>query len=719
MSFLAPLFFLGLAAIAAPVIIHMIQRERKEVIYFPSLMFLKQIPYSSVQRRRVHNWLLLALRCLAILLLVAAFSRPFFTQDPTRLVAAASGAREVVILLDRSASMGYADRWDKARAEAQTVVSGIGGDDRATLVLFATGEEEAVRATSDRSALEMAIRDATVSADGTRYGPALRYAQSLLSRSMLPRKEAVLISDFQKTGWEQREEVRLPEGATLTPISVATPGTANVSVTKAEFAREPFANGEKVAVTVLVTNRAPTPVAALPVKLEVDGHEMETRTLNLEANTSGSVTFQPVTLADANMRGVVRAGTDQLAIDNAFFFVLSPTRPVSVLQLVADGASSQASLYLTTALEQGHAPDFKTETLPISRLTSAVLQDRSVVVLNDIGSISTASDTLLKQFVEQGGGLFIALGDRTPWGSAGSPLLPGTLGAMVDRSGPPKATFGQIEYSHPIFELFKQPRNGNFTDAQFDRFRMLTPAATDHTLARFDDGRAAIVERRVGAGRVIAFTSTLDRSWNTFPVTSVFVPVTHLAFRYLAQYDDPAAWHTVGRMLDVSAPIGQIVREGGVANAKTAPRKSTGVVMAPSGQQTTLGDGGVAAVRLEEQGFYTTRMQGTGDRRPFAVAVNLDPAESDLTPMEAVQFATSATGGGAVTPSGQSLEHPELTPADIEKKQNVWWILLLAGVMALVAEAILSNRLSRRFGAGLLQGQPALAQAPAGQARRH
>src|SRR5580704_1151945 len=106
MAFLTPAFLIGLAAISVPILIHLIQRERKEVVHFPSLMFLRKIPYQSVQRRKIHNWLLLLLRAAAILLLVAAFSRPFFTQDPTKVSAATSGAREVVILLDHSASMG-------------------------------------------------------------------------------------------------------------------------------------------------------------------------------------------------------------------------------------------------------------------------------------------------------------------------------------------------------------------------------------------------------------------------------------------------------------------------------------------------------------------------------------------------------------------------------------------------------------------------------------
>src|ERR1041385_2382286 len=115
MGFVAPLVLLGLGALALPVLIHLIQRERKEVVHFPSLMFLRKIPYQSVQRRKIHNWLLLALRCAAIALLVAAFSRPFFKVDPTALAAATTGAREVVILLDHSASMGYADHWSKAQ----------------------------------------------------------------------------------------------------------------------------------------------------------------------------------------------------------------------------------------------------------------------------------------------------------------------------------------------------------------------------------------------------------------------------------------------------------------------------------------------------------------------------------------------------------------------------------------------------------------------------
>src|SRR5690349_10474510 len=148
MAFLTPLVFVALAAVAVPVLIHLIQRERRQVIDFPSLMFIRRIPYQSVRRRRIRHWPLLLLRAFAIALIVAAFARPFFRKGS---LAAASfrASRAVVILLDTSASMGYADEWSRARAEARRVVAALGADDEATLVLFARAAEENVRATSD------------------------------------------------------------------------------------------------------------------------------------------------------------------------------------------------------------------------------------------------------------------------------------------------------------------------------------------------------------------------------------------------------------------------------------------------------------------------------------------------------------------------------------------------------------------------------------------
>ena len=691
MSFLAPLFFVALAAIAVPVFVHLIQRERKDIVEFPSLMFIRKIPYQSVERRRIHNWPLLLMRIGAMALVVAAFSRPFFATEAATAAITASGDREVVILLDRSASMAYGDRWSRAQQEARRVISGLGGQDRATLVLFDRGVEEAVRATTNRGELELAVGQAAVSAESTRYAPALREAQSLLSRSDRQRREAFLISDFQKSGWARQEEVQLPPGAVLTPVSVAG-DTANLSVSSLAIQRATFSNEERATITVGLINRSASAVTNQTVRLEIDERPIASRDITIAPNASGSVSFDPVTVADANMRGVIRAGTDALARDNDFYFVLSPSRTVSVLLIHADGRPAD-SQFLTVGLARSRTPPFRVDAVPAARFAAAQLEGRSVVVVND-AALSTAGADLLTKFVGQGGGLFLVLGGRTPAGGAW-PLMPGSLTGPVDRTGFRGGTFGSPDYSHAIFDEFKDPRAGSFANMRFFRYRRLAVAPDDRVLARFDDGAAAIVERRAGSGRVLAFTSTLDGDWNDFPRHAMFLPLLHETVKYLAQYDELAEWHTVGGMLDIAAPVAAMVRQGQATILPGAGR--SGVVVSPAGQQTTLGGGGAAAVELAEQGFYSVRLPGTGDRRPFTVAVNLDPAESDLTSLPPTDI-TGTIGTASATSTDQTFDRPAPTPVDLEKRQSLWWFLLVAGLGMLLVEAVLSNIQSRKLG---------------------
>ena len=214
MSFLAPLFLVALAALAIPVLIHLTQRERKQIVEFPSLMFLRKIPYPSVRRRRIRDWLLLLARLTALLLIILAFARPF-VRRPTLRVSGSSGPREVVLLLDRSYSMGYGNHWERARDAARRAVRALGTDDRASLIFFATGADLDVRSTTDRGRLLAEIDAARLGSRTTRYGPALKLAQRIVTESPLPRREVVLISDFQKTGWNRAEDLRLPAGTTL------------------------------------------------------------------------------------------------------------------------------------------------------------------------------------------------------------------------------------------------------------------------------------------------------------------------------------------------------------------------------------------------------------------------------------------------------------------------------------------------------------------------
>ncbi|MDH3479884.1 MAG: BatA domain-containing protein, partial [Gemmatimonadota bacterium] len=106
LMFLAPLFLAGAAAIAIPILVHLTHRERRETVKFPSLMFLRRVPFRTVRRQRIRHWPLLLLRVAAIALVATAFARPLWDRG-TIGPATLGSAREVVVLLDRSYSMGY------------------------------------------------------------------------------------------------------------------------------------------------------------------------------------------------------------------------------------------------------------------------------------------------------------------------------------------------------------------------------------------------------------------------------------------------------------------------------------------------------------------------------------------------------------------------------------------------------------------------------------
>ena len=664
MGLLTPLFLVALAGIAVPVILHMIQREKKNIVEFPSLMFLRRIPYQSVRRRHIRNWPLLLLRLAALALIVAAFARPFLRT--ASIAAAAGGAKEVVILVDRSYSMGYGDRWARAVAIARDRVNELAASDRASIVFFDTGAEVALRSASDKGRLASAVSAGKVGAAATKYGPALKLAGSILSESALTDREVMLISDFQRGGWLGAEGVRLPDGAALVAASVATDQVSNVSVVPAVLLRSMFNEQERITVTSGAINRGSSP-AVVELTLEVDGRAIQKRTMSLEAGGSASASFDPFTPASRFTRGTVRIADDKLPRDNAYHFVVSPRDRVKV---VIAGGARESSLYIARALALGETPAFDV----VQQGVDADPTGASVVILNDL-PVSPAAADRLARFVENGGGLFFALGARASW--PGTPdILPAQLGQPVDRTRGTAGRLGAVEYGHPIFESFRAPRSGDFSSARVYTYRTVTPHANAQVLARFDDGSPALVERRTGRGKVILWTTALDVGWNDLALKPVFLPFIHRVAANLASYTERPSAMTVGDVLPTSASTAQ----------------ADIVVLSPAGDRIAMPDRSSGVVELREQGFYEVRA-GDKDPAPLTVASNVDLKESDMTPVDPQEVTAGATGkaGGAAAPGANAT----YTNEERERTQRLWWYLLLVGMLLLAGETVLSNKLGK------------------------
>ena len=675
MSFLAPLFFAGLAALSIPVLIHLIQRERKNVVQFPSLMFVRRIPYSSIRRRRIHNWALLMLRLAALALIVLAFARPFFRS--ATLAAAAGGARDIVILLDRSYSMGHGDQWDRAKRAAVDAVSAMGNGDRATLVTFATAAEVAVQPTSERARLQSEITATQLSSSGTKYGPALKLAGSLLAPSNFPRREVIVVSDFQRSGWSPGDGLRLPAGTTVTPITVPAQNTRNVAVTPVSLQREQVSGQDRVTVTAGLLNRSEETVRDIAVSLEVDGHVAETVSVTLDSHAAGTAVFKPVILTAPNTRGVVRIGDDALNADNTFNFVLSPPRPVPLSLVNGTRGSRDPALYLSRALAIGESPKFDVSTRAVEDLSDDVLGRSRVVIIND-ASPSDAVSQRLRRFVEKGGGLLVVYGMQANWPGNAAEFLPAMPAASVDRSRGTAGALGALEYGHTVFEPFRAPRSGDFSAARFYGYRSVTPAKDAQVLARFDDGAPALVARTIGRGRILVWTSSLDLFWSDLALKPVFLPFVHQMTRHLADYRQRANWSTVGQVIDLSE-VTDISR----------PR----VALAPAGTRLPLEGEQGRVLELNEQGFYEIRDRDRQATLLAVAAANVELAESDRTSVDPAEIVAAVAGS---VPGTGTPDAPATVPDETqERTQRLWWYVLFAGILLLTGESVLAHRMSK------------------------
>ncbi len=433
MGWLAPLFLLGLAGLAIPVLVHLTERQRRNVVEFPSLMFLRKIPYRSVQRRKIHHWILLLIRSLALALLVAAFARPFF-QNAELAVGSTLGPREVVIVLDHSYSMGYGDRWERATSEARRLGSGFDASDRVSLVLLGQGASAVVRSSSDRQRLLTAVDTASVSAYRTRFGPGLKLAQTILEESELPNREVAIISDFQRSGWSGDEGVRFPRGTVVTTHQISDAETPNATVASVTLRRDFFSGHERMTTTARVTRRQGADAVEIPIVLEIDGQEVQSRSIRLDPTGSATVTFDPFTLSEPYTRGTVRLGPDELPQDNELHFVLSPGRALRTVILEGTGARSEASLYMQRALEISEEAAFQVDVRRSANIGTADLDAAAVVVLNDIRLPQGATSDRLRRFVET---------VEASWSCSGSaaPGRPGWRSCSPASSEWPRITF--------------------------------------------------------------------------------------------------------------------------------------------------------------------------------------------------------------------------------------------------------------------------------------
>jgi hypothetical protein len=676
MGWLAPAFLAGLLAVAVPVVIHMINRERKETVAFPSLMFLRKIPYRSVRRQKLRHLALLAMRCLAILLVVAAFARPFLSNRAPSIATGADG-REVVIVLDRSYSMAHGGRWTRALNAARTIAGEMRAIDRVSIVTFGTTASQVVEPTAEAARVNSVLSTLQPTSEPTRYAAGLRMAGQLLGASQSARKEVILISDFHRFGWSVSDEVALPTGVAVRTIDVSRAEKNDVAVASVAVARAQTGDRARATVTARAMNLGEAP-RTVEATLDFAGRRVDARRVTVPPRSSAQIVFAATPVTSVATRGVVQISADSQPSNDAFHFVVAEETGASALIVEPSPRGRQnQSLFLSRALSVADDPPVRVETKTSSTIAPVDLRGRTLIVLNESELPTGTMGNQLRVRVSAGSMLFIVPGERNfaniapEWRA----LLPASVGPVVERGG--NGRWASVDFSNALFEPFRSAR-ADFSSVAISRYRALEARDSSQVIARLDDGAPLLVEKAVGSGRVLLWAGTLDAAWNDLPFHPLFVPLVHqLARRSLAGRES-RAWFTAPHALDL----------GGEGNA---------VVEAPSGNRTRLfPDSGRSTIELRERGFYEVRSGSTAIGAGRPIAVNVDLAESDLSHMDPAELVAAVTARGTSGTQNAANAPFTGTAEELERRQAIWWYLLLAAMILLAAETLLSNRLSRR-----------------------
>ncbi len=672
MVFLTPIFLIGLLAALIPVAIHLIRREKPPKVMFSTIRFLKKTSKKLVLFQHLQQIALLALRAAVIVLLVIAFARPLFNQSVARLVDA--DPQSAVILLDVSMSMRYGDTFAEARDEALDIMGRMSGGDEVALVTFADSAQLVRELDSDIESVRALIDDLEEPGFGnTRFYPNLRLADQLLENAQYDNRAVYLISDFQDSGMQDADAAwKLAPGVALTTIDVGSDESTNLVLTDVRSPEQLLEDAAEQQILARVRSTGTVFEGRGDVSLSINGQMVDRVVVDLEDRSEEVVTFSSLFEAEGTYSGEVRVSGDVYGDDNSFFFTVDVLPKIRVL--VVNGESSEnwfddEGHWFGLAVGGTPTSPFELQSIESSQLSAAAMQQSDVTVLLNVGDLNNGQAQALSSYVEQGGSLLIAPGDRVEpelFNRQFADLAPATL-LRSSGSFDDYLVIADYDRRHPVL----RPLIGDWT-ARFEGHWPMEAKEDADVLMQFDNTEPAFVERDYGQGKVMLFASTLDLEWNNLALQGLYLPFVHETLRHLVQTDIRQRAYEVGDTIDLDL------------NNTAATISATD----PSGAAIDLVDGSILTASMP--GFISANIDGNQTR----YAVNFLAEESNFA-----RVAPATLYDAVINPDTSPIQSREVQTAqmieELERPQRVWWYILVLVMLLILAEALIANRTYR------------------------
>jgi Aerotolerance regulator N-terminal len=528
------------AALAVPIVIHLLFRQRARRVEIGTLHFLRVVLRDQARRRKIRRWLLLALRVAGVLLLALLFARPYWRAPET-----AGSEREVAILIDRSASMAAgtagATPFAKAQRQAANLIEGL---PNGTVVRLAYFDSEEVTPTREPK-IDPAMHPGLA---GTDYTKALGWARDIVVASRRLKRQVFLMTDLQRSGIGPPIADGFPPSAEIDLIDVGRVLTANLAVEDVLTEQTELKGGKPVTVVARVFNAGILPARDVRVSLSLEGMPPIQKTVSLDGRSRRLVRFDaPVKEAGLYHGSIEVAAADDLTFDNRRWLAFQARVPDRVLLIDGEPGPSvfgNETYYLETALRLRLPDDqpaassspYEPTRVPWGGQGVALpdLNPYHVVALCNVPDVSAADAGALSRFVESGGSLIIFTGNQVKAGAYGALEQAGLLPAQVqDLAEIGSFRFADWSREHPILSPFTDPQYGDLRKLRWHRITRLRPDAKARVLATTQGGAPLVLERTLGRGHCILFAFPADNASGDWAIHRLYLPLVHQLLGYL------------------------------------------------------------------------------------------------------------------------------------------------------------------------------------------
>jgi hypothetical protein len=674
-GFLAPWFLAGAAAVGLPIYLHLLRRHRTTPRPFSSLMFFEPRTQSSIKHRRLRYLLLLSLRVALLALLALAFANPFITRPAART----PGGRLVLLVLDDSFSMRVGTRMNDARREALSVLAARRFAEPVQVMAIDAQLHALTPQTRDSATARAAI--ASVQAGDSRSSFAeLARAVRLVSDEAHASVELHLFSDMQRSSMAPTfPEMTFPASVTLVlhPVG-AQASTANWTVESVTAPGQLWGSPRdaKPARVQAVIAGYSTPAATRTASLVVNGKTTATQTVQVPAAGRATVEFPSLDVPHGFSRCEVRIDSaDGFPNDDGYLFAVerSDSQPALFIHATSDTRSPR---YFGDALGSAAESAFALQSVSVEQATNLSFSKYGFVVLSNLFGLPASLENSLLGYVREGGSVLMVLGTSAA-GRSRVPIFGETIRRVHDYSRESSAgrgqsvSVGESDRSHPSVG-----KTGSLTGVKF-YYSVDVDSGGARVVARLSDHTPLLLDKKIGEGRVLLFTSGLDNLTNDFPLHPAFVAFVEQTARYMSGAGRPASARTVDTFFDLRA----------ISEQQPVPgQKQLGVeVVDPDGRRPlSLNEAETTqSLRLTRAGFYQVRM---ANGREDVVGVNPDRRESNLDVMP--EDVLALWRGNPKSP----VSSPEERGVPGREPVSLWWYIMLVVLTAAMAESWLASR---------------------------